>query len=107
MSELKYIKLIEAAEILGISSSVTLNQIKQKYRNLLKQWHPDKCSDDPKTCKEMTAQINEAYTIILDYIENYRYSFKEEDIKQHLTIDSSDWWFDRFGEDPLWGKQSI
>ncbi|NOY60051.1 MAG: hypothetical protein GXO75_14140 [Calditrichaeota bacterium] len=47
---------------------------------------------------------DEALKIILDYLENYRYSFTEEKIKQNLPVDNNDWWSERFGDDPLWGK---
>jgi len=100
----KYKAILEAAEVLGITSAVTQEQIKKKYRELVKQWHPDKCQAAPEECKKMTARITEAYKLILEYIENYKFSFEEEEIRQNLSIDSDGWWFDRFGEDPLWGK---
>jgi hypothetical protein len=26
-------------------------------------------------------------------------------VMQQDSLDPEDWWFDRFGQDPLWGKQ--
>lgn len=105
MAQPKYKIIIKAAQTLEISSALTREQIKQKYREMVKRWHPDKSSESSQERHEMMAKINEAYKTILDYLENYRYSFTEEEIKQNLPVDNNDWWSERFGDDPLWGKQ--
>ena len=77
-------------------------EIKASYRRLLAEWHPDKCKEDPDTCTEMTRKIISAYQKIMDYCDNYQYSFTDETIKRHLTPE--EWWFERFGQDPVWGS---
>ena len=105
MAQPKYKIIIKAAQTLEISSALTREQIKQKYREMVKRWHPDKAGASSQEHHEMMAKINEAYKIIMDYLKNYRYSFTEEEIKQNLPVDNNDWWSERFGDDPLWGKQ--
>ena len=62
----------------------------------MKKWHPDKHKDNPQKANTMSIKINEAYEIVLDYCNNYEYSFKEEDIKKtHFTPE--EWWHDKFG----------
>jgi len=70
----------------------------------LNKWHPDKCKEKPERCKEVTQQINEAYQIIIVYCKNYKYSFREEDIERVLGKNHENWWYKRFGDDPIWGK---
>jgi hypothetical protein len=38
----------------------------------------------------------------MDYCVNYQYSFSEDTVKRHLSTE--EWWFERFGGDPLWGS---
>lgn len=44
-------------EVLGISQDATLEQIKQRYRDLAKVYHPDKQNGDTKAM----AKLNQAY----------------------------------------------
>jgi len=50
----------------------------------------------------MTRKIIAAYEIITVYCENYKYSFAREEVRRYLSVE--EWWFDKFGNDPLWGK---
>lgn len=100
--DLKYKKIKKAARILELPESATMEFIKQRYKELCRKWHPDKCRETPEKCHEMMQKINEAYEIILDYCCNYKYSFKEEDIRS--TFSPEELWYERFGDDPIWGK---
>ncbi len=97
--------VIKACEILGLPEEATMDEVKLRYRYLLKKWHPDKsgCSDD-EISKEKTRQIVWAYEVVVTYCNNYKYSFLHNDIKRQLSNSSSTWWMERFGRDPLWGK---
>ncbi len=106
MPQPKYKSIVKAAQTLEISTALNLEQIRQIYWEMVKRWHPDKSAENSQERHEMMARINEAYKIILDYFENYRYSFTEEEIKQNHPVDSNDWWSERYGDDPLWGKRS-
>ncbi|MFO8082825.1 MAG: J domain-containing protein [Desulfobacterales bacterium] len=100
----KYEKITRARHLLELPESATMEQIKSNYRLLLSRWHPDKCTGNPEVCKEMTQKIIEAYQMILVYCNQYEYCFSEEVVNRHLSPE--EWWFERFGNDPLWSNQS-
>ena len=89
--------LLKAKTLLGLSDKATLFEIKQRYRNLMHKWHPDKNPDDLKSSQQMSVQINEAYQVVLEYCNNYEYSFKEDEIKDKMAS-PHDWWESRFGD---------
>jgi hypothetical protein len=35
------------------------------------------------------------------YCHEYKISFAHQDVKQYLSPE--EWWFERFGNDPVWG----
>jgi len=77
----------EARKLLGLNEEVTLEGIKEAYRELSLKYHPDRCKEkDKKHCEEVFKKINQARDIILNYCANYRYSFKEKDVKKN-TMD--------------------
>lgn len=56
--------LSECYRILELSSGATQEEVKRSYRELVKVWHPDRFSSDPKLQKraqEKLKQINLAY----------------------------------------------
>ena len=57
--------------ILGIQKTATQNEIKNQFRKLVKEWHPDK-NKDPETEKKM-AEINKAYEILSDKEKKEKY----------------------------------
>ncbi len=99
---MKYKDILEARELLGLPERASMDEIKSSYRRLVSLWHPDRCREDKERCDEMTRKIIAAYEIIAAYCENYRYSFTEEEVRRYLSAE--EWWFEKFGNDPLWGK---
>jgi len=87
---------MKAKSLLGLREKSSLKEIKNKYKNLMKKWHPDKHKDDIEKATQMSMQINEAYKTILDYTSNYEYPFDEESIKKS-TYTPDEWWSDKFG----------
>ncbi|MDD2906410.1 MAG: J domain-containing protein [Sulfurimonas sp.] len=87
---------MKAKSLLGLREKSSLKEIKLKYKNLMKKWHPDKHKDDVTKATQMSMQINEAYEIILSYINTYEFSFDEEDIKK-ASYSPSEWWHSKFG----------
>ena len=90
----------EARRVLGLSETATLKEIKRAYRTLAHRHHPDKHSSvvGEETAETMK-RLNRAYKLIIDYCDNYKYSFKEEDIAQTYPYDEylrtfKDKWFD-------------
>ena len=60
----------------------------------MKIWHPDKNQDKQKAT-QMSAKINQAYKIILDYINNYEYEFDEDSLKKR-TQTPQEWLNNKF-----------
>ena len=50
-------------QVLSVEKSATQKQIKNAYRNLAFEFHPDRNTENPKTAEKMK-QINEAYAVL-------------------------------------------
>lgn len=98
----KYDKIFSARKILELPESATMESIKASYRRLLARWHPDTCEGNKDVCAEMTRNIISAYQTIMEYCLQYQYSFSEDTVRRHRSPE--EWWFERFGDDPLWGN---
>ena len=56
-------------KILGLETTATPAEVKQAYRRLAKQWHPDRFIDRPQMlakAQQEIIKINQAYTILKD-----------------------------------------
>ena len=84
----------QARRLLGLGELASIAEIKTAYRNLCKQWHPDALEDDASGSAKIK-DINAAYRLLLDYCENYRFSFSPEEIE---SFDPEKWWSRRFGD---------
>jgi curved DNA-binding protein CbpA len=72
-----------ALDILGLPKLVTKEDIKKQYHFFAKKNHPDLGG----TMEEME-QINTSYTFLMKYIEEFRYTFDEEEVaKQYPGAD--------------------
>jgi len=52
--------------ILGVPRNATQEEIKQAYRRLVKQWHPDLHPENRKEAEEKFKEIQEAYEVLSD-----------------------------------------
>ena len=98
----KFQQIDEARRLLELDEGATMNEIKANYRRLLGKWHPDRCDGNLDRCEEMTRKIIDAHKVIQAYCERYRFSFAKEEVNNYLS--GEEWWFERFGDDPLWGR---
>ncbi|WP_240744280.1 J domain-containing protein [Desulfopila sp. IMCC35006] len=98
----KYDEITEARKILDLPERASLHDIRENYIILLNKWHPDKCAEDSENCAEMTRRIITAYKSIIEYCNQHKFSFTEEEIKKTCSVE--EWWFERFGNTPWWGK---
>lgn len=96
--------LKKAIQTLGIPDEASPAEIRKLYKELIFQWHPDRCREDVQTCKEKLQELQDAYKIILYYCENYRISFRDDDLRGFTDKkDALGLWLERFGDDPVWG----
>jgi len=91
----RYKEITGARELLALPERATMEEIKVSYRNLIREWHPDRCKESKKQCTQMTAKIIAAYGVIMDYCNHYKFSFSKEEVQYHLS--EEDWWIERFG----------
>lgn len=86
-----YEKLQKALETLDIVTRITQVELKERYLKLSKMHHPDMPEGDAKKFKE----INEAYKLVNEYIQNYRFSFDEDEFyaQNPFSRKSKDWFY--------------
>ncbi|RJP94594.1 MAG: J domain-containing protein [Desulfobacteraceae bacterium] len=100
-----YDRITKARKVLELPESATLKQIRENYRRLIKEWHPDKNIihtniDELRTKETRTNEILRAYKTISAYCSNYRYSFEQGEVEKYMT--GQERWFRQFGSDPIW-----
>ena len=63
-------------EVLGVKPSATQDEIKSAYRKLIKQYHPDKFTDNPlkNLAEEKMIEINQAYDTLTKNSGNNNYN---------------------------------
>jgi hypothetical protein len=60
----------EALTIMGLEAPITFVKIKERYRTLMKEHHPDRNPDNPEA-EEIVKRVNMAYTILKAAHEKY------------------------------------
>jgi DnaJ-class molecular chaperone len=101
----KYERIDKALRTLRLKDSATLKEIKSNYRALLKEWHPDLANGKEDDFHEKTMEIIEAFGVLMDYCEEYRFSFSREEIENNLSPEEL--WMEQFGNDPIWGNPDL
>ena len=100
----KWERIAEARRVLGLGESASLKDIKAAYHRLSKKRHPDVDQKRGRRADDAMAELNRAYGVLLAYGESFALPLTPEG-DQAKPLDAEDWWLDRFGEDPLWGKK--
>jgi hypothetical protein len=103
MAEITADALRAAADLLGIKERACLNEIRGRYNERIKEWHPDVSQKDPSASHEMTIRVKDAYDLLVDYHMNHPFSFLIEDLAKDLDQSPDDYWTEHFGDDPIWG----
>ncbi len=94
--------VIEAADVLNLSTRTSQKEIRHRYQSLIKEWHPDRCKETPEACHEMALKINNAYKCLMAYFEICPVNLQKEAIQKNLRGQDSSWWIEHFGNDPIW-----
>lgn len=70
----------DALETLKLPTFVSKADIKKQYRFLAQKYHPDRGGDTTQM-----EQLNYAYAFLMEYIEQFRYSFDETEILKQFS----------------------
>jgi DnaJ-class molecular chaperone len=86
---MKYKEFEQAVDSLGFCTKVTYADLKTRYRELSKLYHPDMPNGDAKKFDEIT----KAYKLLKHYMQEYRFSFDEDDFKEQYpsVLNMEDW----------------
>lgn len=93
-----YSELRQAQKLLGLGDRASLKEIKERYRELARQHHPDAGGAESQAMQK----INAAYALLIAYVEDYRFSFAEEEFYEQQPEERLRRQFD---DDPLWGNK--
>lgn len=93
-----YDELKAAIRVFGLGERATLQEIKTRYRELAKRYHPD--AGDRGDAEEIY-QVNEANRVIMEYVESYRFCFSELEYLEQVPEERLR---RQFMADPLWGR---
>lgn len=76
----------QAIGILNIDQTIEIeSQLKSKYRQLMKRYHPDNVGDNEEL-KNKSIEINEAYTFLREYIEKDKLKNELDRISNNRVI---------------------
>jgi len=79
-------------EILGVSKSASSDEIKQAYRRLAKQYHPDMNPNDRKNAEEKFKELSEAYEVLIDSKKKELYDqYGHEGVSQRFSPGGFQW----------------
>ena len=92
----KWEEIEEARKILKLPKKTTRKEIIENYKKLAKEYHPDHGGSE-----ELIKKLNYAYELLMEYCDNYLIDLESKEI----DLDPKDWWLNKFGEDPIWGKK--
>jgi DnaJ-class molecular chaperone len=84
MSNIKYQDFHNAIKTLGLISKVDKQTVRDRYLYLSKSYHPDNGGSVDKF-----QEINNAYHLIVAYMDNYRYALDESEFKNQYPL--SEW----------------
>ena len=70
-----YERLKAARTTLGLGEEATIDEIKKKYHDLIRRWHPDKARGGSEMHRQKSRAIISAYRTIMDYCREYKVSF--------------------------------
>ena len=104
MTRKEWADIQAAAKLLGLGEKASLSEIKKAYRRLSKKHHPDVLKTaKQKAVKVAMHELTEGYQTLLKYCAEFRFPLIPGENEQ---LEGEDWWFERFGQDHLWGKGS-
>jgi len=84
-----YKEFEEAVESMQFCTKVSYADLKSRYREFSKIYHPDVNGGDAKRFDEIT----KAYKLLKNYMQEYRFSFNKEEFKDQYPsiLNLEDW----------------
>lgn len=87
IQDLEYSDFEKALSTFGVVSKTDKKTLHKLYLCFSKEFHPDAPTGNTAKFQE----INDAYHLIMAYIENYRFDFDEAEFKKQYPFSKSDW----------------
>jgi molecular chaperone DnaJ len=79
-------------EVLGVSKSASVDEIKQAYRRLAKQYHPDMNPQNRAEAEEKFKELSEAYEVLVDKEKRALYDqYGHEGVSQRFSPGGFQW----------------
>ena len=67
---------------MGLPAFISMRELKERYRLLANQNHPDLNGS-----QEKMAEINDAYNLLKEYMYSYKFSFSKDEINRQFPQD--------------------
>lgn len=91
-----------AIKILDLPKRFSIKDLKEAKIRKLKEYHPD-LNNSNKLFEEKTVEIINSYNILLEFCEKFVFDFSDDNLYNKIS-DNENFWKNRFGNDPIWGK---
>lgn len=92
-----------AKKIFGISIPIPYKKVEKKYKEKIREAHPDVSALPKEEAEKKSTDLNKAFSILREYCLNYRIDFSEQEyFKQHPEERMQR----GFLNDPQWGKDA-
>lgn len=82
MEGLRFSDIYRALEVMELPVFISLKELKSRYRELARKYHPDMSNGD-----KMMGEINESYKVLKTYMENYRFTFSQDEVLKQFPQD--------------------
>lgn len=100
-------ELEKAYRVLKVEKTATLEEIRNSYRELAKKYHPDLYQNNPLVylAEEKSKEVNEAYEVLEDYLENKeKYFYEEESYNSQYEDLKTDKYQKHYSNSSFWDK---
>lgn len=102
MQKYGYDEIMKSCEILGLAMFETREAVERAYKALVKEKHPDAAGIQSGEQNSKMAEINVAYNVIKNFMDNYVYSFDKQTISRY---NFDDYMMRKMRDDATWGPK--
>ncbi|MCI5148292.1 MAG: J domain-containing protein [Candidatus Electrothrix sp. MAN1_4] len=106
MNKKEWQAIEQARTLFQLGEQATVEEMKLAYRRMCKKYHPDRAAKkDQKKYAEIMCQLTESYELLMRYVKSHRFPLIPSKSDPGSLYDPEDWWMNRFGDDPFWGRK--